>query len=237
MPVYLLHGFRWPRAAIRIHIILQNLDDAAAEWLVAPTTTETMLENFQKLYPEQMENLPELRFIEQYDPDDLKVKSQPYAYVADFVQEVSLGADIDEVRGRGVDSATWEAITELRDKLAKDEKLAWYVVVCGDTERHVPDDSELDDYAATDALNTGVSSYANSSYGGGGGGGGGHRRRLTASGAGSSEWTANGSRATSGATSRGSSTTGDRSDRSASGKRSFRQWWSNSKGGLKKSRR
>lgn len=34
MPTYLMHGFRWSRPLIRIHIILQNLDDAAAEWVV-----------------------------------------------------------------------------------------------------------------------------------------------------------------------------------------------------------
>lgn len=34
MPVYVVHGFRWPRGKIRIHVILNNIDDAAPEWLV-----------------------------------------------------------------------------------------------------------------------------------------------------------------------------------------------------------
>jgi hypothetical protein len=34
MPTYLIHGFRWPRNQIRIHVILQNIDDAAPEWLI-----------------------------------------------------------------------------------------------------------------------------------------------------------------------------------------------------------
>ena len=160
MPVYLVHGFRWPRAAIRIHIILQNLDDAAAEWLIgelqnlsllaknpadwlpthsAPETTKCMLSNFWELYPSMMESLPSLRFIEQHDPTDLSVKGQPYAYVADTVEEIKLGADIDEARGRlGLSEDSWIAIRELRDQLCKDEKLAWYVVVCGDEERRAP---------------------------------------------------------------------------------------------------
>jgi len=140
MPVYLLHGFRWPRPLIRIHIILQNLDDAAAEWLVAPQTTLTMLKNFNQLYPDSMEHLNHLRFVEQYDPNDTTpgAGSQPYAYVADVCEEVKLGVDIDEVRGKGVPNDQWAAMMELRDKLAPEEKVAWYVVICGDEERWAP---------------------------------------------------------------------------------------------------
>jgi hypothetical protein len=52
MPVYFIHGFRWPRALIRIHIILHNLEDSAAEWLVAPATTREMLDSLTQLYPD-----------------------------------------------------------------------------------------------------------------------------------------------------------------------------------------
>lgn len=140
MPVYLLHGFRWPRPLVRIHIILQNLDDAAAEWLVAPRTTLAMLKNFNQLYPQAMEHLAKLRFVEQYDPNDTSADaaSQPYAYVADIVHEVKLGVDVDEVRGQGVGNEQWAAMMELRDKLAPEEKVGWYVVVCGDEERWAP---------------------------------------------------------------------------------------------------
>ncbi|CAK4031748.1 Hypothetical predicted protein [Lecanosticta acicola] len=145
MPVYLLHGFRWPRPLIRIHIILQNLDDAAAEWLVAPGTTKTMLENFDQLYPDNMKHLDKLRFVEQYDPNDISpdAASQPYAYVGDIVEEVKLGMDVDEVRGRGVGNDQWAAMMELRDKLAPEEKVGWYVVVCGDEERWAPPTMEV----------------------------------------------------------------------------------------------
>ena len=140
MPVYLLHGFRWPRPLIRIHIILQNLDDAAAEWLIAPATTRALLLNFKQLYPDVMASLPSLRFYEQYDPHDISDsgKSQPYAYVADIAEEIKLGAEVDAIRGRGVSNEQWAGLMELRDKLAPDEKVSWYVVVCGDEERWAP---------------------------------------------------------------------------------------------------
>lgn len=144
MPVYFIHGFRWPRALIRIHIILHNLEDSAAEWLVAPGTTREMLENFNQLYPESMEHLQQLRFVEQYDPDDTSAGSgsQPFAYVADVVEEVKLGVDVDEIRGKGVPNDQWASIMELRDQLAPEEKVAWYIVVCGDEERWAPTTAE-----------------------------------------------------------------------------------------------
>lgn len=157
MPVYLLHGFRWPRPLIRIHIILQNLEDAAAEWLVAPDTTEVLLENLTESYPETMEHLPNLRFIEQYDPDDVSPNagSQPYAYVADVVHDIKLGLDVDEIRGKGVSNEQWGALLELRDKLAPEEKVGWFVVVCGDEERLAPPpDEEIEETEDTQASYT-----------------------------------------------------------------------------------
>lgn len=143
MPTYLLHGFRWPRPLIRIHIILQNLEDSAAEWLMAPKTTLELLQNFNSLYPDCMEHLHQLRFIEQHDPSDLSAAaaSQPYAYVADTVEEIKLGVEVEEVRGRGVNNDQWTAMMELRDKLAPDEKVGWFIVVCGDVERLAPPSS------------------------------------------------------------------------------------------------
>lgn len=103
-----------------------------------------MLDNFHQLYPESMEHLPNLRFVEQYDPNDTSAGSgsQPYAYVADVVEEVKLGVDVDEIRGRGVPNDQWGSIMELRDQLAPEEKVAWYIVVCGDEERWAPRASE-----------------------------------------------------------------------------------------------
>ncbi|KAK8153147.1 hypothetical protein IWX90DRAFT_82131 [Phyllosticta citrichinensis] len=142
MPTYLLHGFRWPRNLIRIHIILQNLDDAAAEWLMAPATTKCLYENLKALHPQQLTALPRLRFIEQFDPE-LALSTpggnvQPYAYVADVVEEVRLGVEVGDVMSRGVGNEAWAALTELRDHIALGERVGWFVVVCQDTERYVP---------------------------------------------------------------------------------------------------
>ncbi|RMX91348.1 hypothetical protein D0868_14043, partial [Hortaea werneckii] len=125
---------------IRIHIILQNLDDAAAEWLVAPETTRTILDNFNELYPESMQHLERLRFVEQYDPSDLSAAaaSQPYAYVADVCEEVKLSVPINEVTQRGVPNEQWIALMELKDKIAPEEEVGWFIVVCGDEERYAP---------------------------------------------------------------------------------------------------
>lgn len=84
-----------------------------------------------------MEDLPNLRFIEQYDPSNLADKSQPYAYVADTVQEIKLGVDIDDVRGKGVPPEQWSAMLNLRDKLCEGQKVGWFAVACGDEQRSV----------------------------------------------------------------------------------------------------
>lgn len=174
MPTYLLHGFRWPRSLIRVHIVLQNLDDAAPEWLVAPETTLALLKNFNQLYPECMQHLSRLRFVEQFDPNDTSAAgvSQPFAYVADLVEEIKLGVEIDEIRGRGLGNEQWAAVMDLRDKIARDEKVGWYIVVCGDEDRPIPSpadvrqDSTVEDPAATykpSELPTAVSEHASPS--------------------------------------------------------------------------
>jgi hypothetical protein len=236
MPTYLVHGFRWPRAAIRIHIILFDLEDAAAEWIIAPASAITILNSFYTLYdflpPSQppvapaSSNLPPvptllepptakgqkqidgaagagprkgsdgkkraLRFndwsvvklLEQYDPDDESNPSQPYAYVADYMVPVTLSLDIGAemaayeenqraeaqpllspgianspvASSNGTSGTASTGLSEremkkksrrlgwfekLRDQLAKTESSGWYVVVCGDEERTVPDLSGL----------------------------------------------------------------------------------------------
>jgi len=50
MPTYLIHGFRWQHALIRIHIILHDLEDAAPEWVMAPATSVILLNSFYTLY-------------------------------------------------------------------------------------------------------------------------------------------------------------------------------------------
>ncbi len=99
MPVYLLHGFRWPRGGftgIRVHIIIHNLDDCSAEYIQNPYSQAELLRSFRNAYPEIMKELEPstlgngkgIQFLEQYDPDDVmgeNAVSQPHAFVADRV--------------------------------------------------------------------------------------------------------------------------------------------------------
>ena len=94
-----------------------------------------------------MRDLPTLRFIEQHDPADERVKSQPYAYVADVVHTVDLSADIDALKTVSTQAgkagmARAQAVSRLRDQLDKDAKLTWYIVICGDEERWAPSEGE-----------------------------------------------------------------------------------------------
>lgn len=73
--------------------------------------------------------------MEQYDPANITVKNQDFAYVADIVHEINLSADIDELRDGHTPYEKWEALRQLRTKLAPHEKVAWYIVYCGDLER------------------------------------------------------------------------------------------------------
>ncbi|MCJ1479770.1 hypothetical protein MMC13_008456 [Lambiella insularis] len=146
MPTYLLHGFRWPRSAIRVHIIVHNIDDAAAEYVVSPSTSAALLQSLRDLYPHLIQAIPHLRFVEQYDPTDIgpSALSQPYAFVADKVEVCRLSVDVGEVMGQGVAADGWEALVELRDQLAPGEKVGWWVVCNGDEQRLKPsNDDEL----------------------------------------------------------------------------------------------
>jgi len=257
MPTFLVHGFRWQRQNIRIHIILHDLEDAAPEWVVAPATSVTLLNSFYSLYdflppsnpppasyalpaptekiitksedgklkaltkkkgsiaslgslgrksrPAKLEakgmnrngnghhvttssesgtsrttsasrdskgeNKPTfndwsvVKFVEQYDPNDLSSTSQPYAYVGDYMVEVKLGASVNEeiakyearqraeelpLNSPGLPTGVMSAreirrksrrlgwFEKLRDGLQKGADIGWFVVVCGDEERAAP---------------------------------------------------------------------------------------------------
>ena len=161
MPVYLLYGFRWPRGGftgIRVYIVLHNLEDATAEYLQQPYTSQLIYESLQKGEGDIINRLPELQFIEQYDPDDTTsdtAVSQPHAYVAARVIEMpssgAPGADADfnveELNdGSGLSDDASAALEELRDKLAGGERIGWWIVYNGDPERYFPetDDEDFD---------------------------------------------------------------------------------------------
>lgn len=58
MPTYLCHGFRWKRRSIRVYVVLQDLDDAAPEWVIKKASPRNFIESFYKLFP----FLPECTF-------------------------------------------------------------------------------------------------------------------------------------------------------------------------------
>lgn len=58
MPTYLCHGFRWKRRSIRVYVVLQDLDDAAPEWIIKKASARNFIESFYKLFP----FLPECTF-------------------------------------------------------------------------------------------------------------------------------------------------------------------------------
>lgn len=159
MPVYMLHGFRWPRAGftgIRVYIVLNNLEEAAAEYLQQPLTTELLLGSFKRTQADLMPRLPELRFIEHYDPADetSNTVSQDYAYVGARVLTIPDGGEIpagigpgqnieDAVeQGSGLSKDQLAALEELRDRIAPGEKIGWHLVYNGDPERWYPPSEE-----------------------------------------------------------------------------------------------
>ncbi|KAK4251448.1 hypothetical protein C7999DRAFT_27864 [Corynascus novoguineensis] len=50
MPAYLCHGFRWQRQSIRVHVILQDLDDASPEWIIPAKSSRCILNSFYELF-------------------------------------------------------------------------------------------------------------------------------------------------------------------------------------------
>jgi hypothetical protein len=202
MPVYLLHGFRWPReglTGIRVRTILHDLEDVSADYIQNPASQFALLESFRKEYPEIMTSLPNLILLEQYDPEDVSSEAavcQPYAFVGDRVvtiagggpntiqrplsgvlhdtskvpaahgakkkstgevqgkamspspksRDTALSVNIEDVMasGPGVTPQAWEALADLRDKIANGEKIGWFVVFNGDPDRLVEDDEEHD---------------------------------------------------------------------------------------------
>lgn len=59
MPTYLCHGFRWKRRSIRVYVVVQNLDDAAPEWIIRRGSPRNLIESFYSLF----DFLPECAFL------------------------------------------------------------------------------------------------------------------------------------------------------------------------------
>ena len=67
MPTYLCHGFRWHRRSIRVFVVVQNIDDAAPEWVIATHSSPAILESFYSLFD----------FLPQMPEGPSKSKAQP----------------------------------------------------------------------------------------------------------------------------------------------------------------
>ncbi|KAI0097413.1 hypothetical protein F4776DRAFT_535182 [Hypoxylon sp. NC0597] len=50
MPTYLCHGFRWHRRSIRYFVVIQNVEDAASEWIVGRQSPVALLDQFYELF-------------------------------------------------------------------------------------------------------------------------------------------------------------------------------------------
>ena len=138
MPSYMVHGFRWPRQTIRCHVIYNNIDDAAPEYIISPKTSAALLESFHELYPDTMSMIPEIHFVEQYNPSDTsqRATSQPHAFVADKVVETELSVNVPDImRQHNISKRGWNALMDLKDHLAPEENIDWWMVHNGDEMR------------------------------------------------------------------------------------------------------
>ena len=100
MPVYLAHGFRWPRdgfTGVRVHAIIHNLEPVSVEYIQNPHSRQSLLNSLRELFPEIMNRLEvsgqRVDFLEQYDPEDtsLGAVTQPYAFVCDRIAMIAGG--------------------------------------------------------------------------------------------------------------------------------------------------
>ena len=191
MPTYLCHGFRWHRKNIRPFVILNNLDDAAPDWVIGRATSTVILKQLYRLYdfippgpgdddalgapapltppshangkdaitlpPPRvhpandkvlMHHWSAVKLLEEYDPEEMREPSRPYAFVAHAVARVDLHLDLAEAMAKYrtifmQKDTNWFGM--LRDELQKDEPITWYVVVCGEENRSQGDMASIGD--------------------------------------------------------------------------------------------
>jgi hypothetical protein len=102
MPIYLAHGFRWPRdgfTGIRVHAIVNKLDEVSVEYIQNENSRNSILSSLRTNFPSLLKPLENggrrLDFLEQYDPADISSAaiSQPYAFVCDSVVMIAGGQD------------------------------------------------------------------------------------------------------------------------------------------------
>ena len=109
MPIYLSHGFRWPRdgfTGIRVHAIVNDLEDVSAEYIQNAHSRANILESFRSKFPTLMTELEKpgraIDFLEQYDPHDESpsATTQPWAFVCDRIVMIAGGGNAEYYAGQ-----------------------------------------------------------------------------------------------------------------------------------------
>lgn len=122
-----------------MHVLQNGLETASPDWIMSSRTSETLATNFRKRWPRLMAELPNLCFMEQYDPA-ATVRSGhkfDFAFVADQVKECGLSIDAAALTRMGAPDEADDsgALGALRDNLSKGAEIGWWIVYNGDVER------------------------------------------------------------------------------------------------------
>lgn len=122
-----------------MHVIHNGVETASPDWIMSSRTSEALATSFRKCWPRLMTELPDLRFVEQYDPAATSrlVRKSDFAFVADQVKECGLSIDAATLtRIRAPEEAGDSgALGALRDVLSKGAEIGWWIVYNGDAER------------------------------------------------------------------------------------------------------
>ena len=138
MPIFLIHGFKWARVPIREHVVINSVLDASPDYLMSSTSSAAMRASLEMAHPNIMKRIPNIHFVEQYDPEDEATShAQPYAFVADKVIQSDLNINLREANIQNyIDPVYADAFFELRDVLVGEKvEMGWYMVFNGDPER------------------------------------------------------------------------------------------------------
>ncbi|KAG8528325.1 uncharacterized protein KY384_007243 [Bacidia gigantensis] len=115
-------------------------------------SASAFMKSLHKLHPGLTKSMPGLKLVEEYDPEDLSDTgggaTQECAWVAERVVEYAKGVEMGLVGGNGAigsrgtgtggkkeEEGAGSAIAELKDQLAPEEKVGWWIIWNGDPER------------------------------------------------------------------------------------------------------
>ena len=148
MPLFLVHGFKWPRYDILVHVLNNGLEKATADWTMTFRTSDALLAHFCMTWPDIMDELPKLRFFEHYEPSASREESMDdFAFVVDRVQECppTLGFTTLASIAAQTQSDGDVALGKLRDNLAKEADIDWWVVYNAGEKRDYVEGGYADD--------------------------------------------------------------------------------------------